>query len=317
MLAFGWSPLVLLNTAGDGHNDAVMLAWLAAGLLLMVTERPVPGLTVLLLAGAIKAPALLVTPIAVVWHLRSARPRRLRETAFGLALGALAIALLYLPFWAGQETLSATLGEAGYATASIATVADRILTTRLTPDQARVVTTLLFRGGFAAVYLVLLSQCRAATRQRLLSLGFWAVFAYLALGAFWFMPWYASWALLLATMAACRTTIVPALVLTSTAMLNHAVFGFGAAIVRASPSSTRIEALAALTIWAAPVLTVAWLLIRWRRRPHPIADRPLLASDLRGAGDHSPRQASTSAFDEGPGGRAGHRQEGSCQERLR
>lgn len=292
-LLYAWSPLVLFNTSGDGHNDAVMLALVLLGLYFLVRDSPVLSLVFLMGAIAVKAVALLLLPLAVHWLWRSERPHRRREALLGLGLGAILVWAAYLPFWAGLQSFASVRGEAGFFTASLATVFYRLLQFWLAPGTAEVITNLAGRGLYLLIYAFLLWRVspkpearlgatkgqpglpihkeREGTRlepaHRLLYTGFWAVFLYLAIGAFWFMPWYALWPLALAATAADRQVVVPALVLSATAMLSHAVFGFGAATLGLSATSTRVEAFAAFVIWSAPLLSAAVTV--WHREQHP------------------------------------------------
>jgi alpha-1,6-mannosyltransferase len=273
VIMFGWSPLLILNIGMDGHNDAVMVAFLLAGVYFMVKGKPLVGLPLIMLAAAVKAPALLALPAAVLWQLRSQHPHSMRRTLAGLAIGAAAVLALYVPFWAGAGTFDSIRGEGGYFTASIATVLDRGLSRFTNPANAEVIANLFLRGGFLLVYALILLNCKGgpAALLRACSLSF---FTYLALGAFWFMPWYAIWPLALAAASTEPRTVVPCLLLSITAMLSHAIFGFLAATLGVNASSTAIEVLAVLAIWPLPLASAVYLNVgrftsmdlRWPRR---------------------------------------------------
>ncbi len=62
------NPLVLMHFVSGGHNDALMLGLLVAGLTMALEGRFVAGTLIVVLAGAIKAPALLGLPfVAMAW----------------------------------------------------------------------------------------------------------------------------------------------------------------------------------------------------------------------------------------------------------
>ncbi len=62
------NPLVLMHFVSAGHNDALMLGLLVAGMTIALEGRFVVGTLLVVLAGAIKAPALLGLPfVAMAW----------------------------------------------------------------------------------------------------------------------------------------------------------------------------------------------------------------------------------------------------------
>jgi hypothetical protein len=234
-----------------------MIAFLLAAALLLVSGRPVPGIVFIFVAALVKAPALLALPPALVWLLRSGRNHRQRELLVGLLCGVLVTVACYLPFWEGTNTLEALRGEGGYFTASLGTVLHRALTRASEDATATLLTNVALRGAFLAIFAALLLRLRGSG-EAFLQCCAWTFFVYLALGAFWFMPWYAIWPLAFASATADRGTVMPALVLSITAMLSHAVFGFGASSLGMSASSGRIEVLATALIWSLPLAAALW-----------------------------------------------------------
>jgi len=89
------SPLVLTTLLGGGHNDALMVGLLVAGLAVARRVGPGPGIALCALAGGVKAPALLaVVFLGWNWWPRGGIPRRaagvLAGTGIAIAtLGAL------------------------------------------------------------------------------------------------------------------------------------------------------------------------------------------------------------------------------------
>jgi hypothetical protein len=226
-------------------------------------DRTLVGLVLLLLAAAVKAPALLALPLAVAWAIRGRPRERMPQALAGLVLGGAAVLALYLPFWEGPRTFAALVGEGGYYTASIGTVVHRLLQRLTSEGAAAVIANLVLRGGFLALYGVAIMRVvgRGDALMKVCAIAF---FLYLALAAFWFMPWYAVWPLGLAAASAQRAAIIPCLLLALTAMLNHAVFGFGAAALGVSPASSAVEAAATLAIWSAPLAGAG--VLAWKSR---------------------------------------------------
>ncbi|MGH3545030.1 MAG: polyprenol phosphomannose-dependent alpha 1,6 mannosyltransferase MptB [Mycobacteriales bacterium] len=64
-LAIG-CPLLLVHSVSGAHNDVIMLALVVAGLVYLARHRPIPAGLLLGAAVAVKAPALLMLPFAVL-----------------------------------------------------------------------------------------------------------------------------------------------------------------------------------------------------------------------------------------------------------
>lgn len=65
------NPLMVVHLVGGPHNDLLMIGFLAAGVLLTLDRRHIPGIAMVTLAGAIKATALVALPFLVwVWASR-------------------------------------------------------------------------------------------------------------------------------------------------------------------------------------------------------------------------------------------------------
>jgi alpha-1,6-mannosyltransferase len=93
------SPLVLLELVAAGHNDALMIGLLAAGVTLAMERRPMLGIALCAIAATIKLPAAAgIAFIAVAWaraEWTAAGPARGQAAAKALALsGAAAVAVL-------------------------------------------------------------------------------------------------------------------------------------------------------------------------------------------------------------------------------
>lgn len=65
------NPVTVVHLVGGPHNDLLMIGLLALGALLLLQGRPVPGIVLVTLAGAIKATGLLTLPFLVlIWAAR-------------------------------------------------------------------------------------------------------------------------------------------------------------------------------------------------------------------------------------------------------
>ncbi|WP_461119773.1 polyprenol phosphomannose-dependent alpha 1,6 mannosyltransferase MptB [Saccharothrix stipae] len=80
------NPLMLVHLIGGAHNDLLMVGLLAAGVLLVLDRRHVPGIAVVTLAFAVKATAVVALPFLVlVWagRLGGTRAARLGKAIAG------------------------------------------------------------------------------------------------------------------------------------------------------------------------------------------------------------------------------------------
>ncbi len=106
-LGVAWSPLFLLEGAGNGHNDLAMVALAVGGLLAYQRGRPWTGYLLLILAALVKYSALLLVALVLLSWLRRQEGWRQRFLLVGkLALLGLALLVLAnLPFWQGPQSV--------------------------------------------------------------------------------------------------------------------------------------------------------------------------------------------------------------------
>lgn len=109
-LLYAWNPLILVETAGSGHNDAVMMTFALLGLLLVVRGRTSTGLPLIALSVFVKYLSGLLLFFAVVAVVARAESRREAATTVGRAGVATLVLLvaIFWPFWAGLRTFAAT-----------------------------------------------------------------------------------------------------------------------------------------------------------------------------------------------------------------
>ena len=145
--AFAWNPLVLIETAGNGHNDALVLALLLAGLVCLVPRRSATSDTALrlslfgavalfVLSGLVKflsGVASLFLLVAWLGRYRSRTQRIQVLVAIG-ACGLAVTAVLFAPWLELPDSLDPILRQTGgnlYANAVpdlvSLTIADQIL----------------------------------------------------------------------------------------------------------------------------------------------------------------------------------------------
>jgi alpha-1,6-mannosyltransferase len=195
----GWCPLLLWETAGNGHNDAIMVFFSAAAVGAAVGKRWLWVFPLLALSVLVKFTTLLLGPVLLVWLLRRPDARR-RTILAGLGLAALITVVAYVPFWAGTATLTFLHRPGMSFILSPATLLHGVLVGTLGDHRARGVAYGLTGAAFALLYVWTLWRVRPG-ETALLDAGFDGLFWYLMLASWWFWPWYLGW---LAPLAAWR-----------------------------------------------------------------------------------------------------------------
>jgi hypothetical protein len=175
----GWNPLLALQSAGGGHNDVWMMAFVLAALVLADRGRTVLAGVSWAVAVFVKWIVLGLLPLAVL----AARRQRTLWLAFATGAAALAAGASAL---FGTGWLTALSGAGGRRSAY--SVPSRLSELGLPRSLALAVVAV----GAAAVFAVL---CRSAFRGRA-RLGAGAVL--LLLVTPWLLPWYTVWAVPLA-----------------------------------------------------------------------------------------------------------------------
>jgi alpha-1,6-mannosyltransferase len=191
--AYLWNPMVVVELAGEGHNDAIMVVLVLLALALSIRRRAAGGL--IAMAAAILAkylPALFVPlQAAYLWRTLLDSHRRLaRQVAVGVAVAVFLAAALYAPYWAGVETFSGIklTGGVGH-TGSTPTMMLEVLSRVATESAMRPVVT-----AVAACVLVVYVATRAINvrdEQTLLRAAAGASVAYVLLASPSYWPWYA------------------------------------------------------------------------------------------------------------------------------
>jgi hypothetical protein len=110
--AFWWNPVVIIEAAGEGHNDAVMLAAVMFSLWCLQKRSPVIAAAGLTAGVLTKWVPVLFAPAFVVHSWRNGM-LTWRTIAEGAAVVAAIIVAAFWPFWAGAATFGG-LRESSY-----------------------------------------------------------------------------------------------------------------------------------------------------------------------------------------------------------
>jgi len=193
MVFWLWNPLVLIEFAGAGHNDVLMLVGLLLGLWLYLRGWLRLAFAAVALAAMVKLVALVVLPI-LLWHRVTALAgwrARAWETARLAWPPVLVGALCLGPFWAGAATLG-PLKESDHYYSSAGHIARIMLEWFLAPRPAGEIV----RGTIVAILLIgyaLILWRTPGDDNRLLAACTSAMLLLIVLWPF-FVPWYCAWA---------------------------------------------------------------------------------------------------------------------------
>ncbi|HZU69806.1 MAG TPA: hypothetical protein VFA09_21215 [Ktedonobacteraceae bacterium] len=260
-LLYAWNPLVLIEIAGNGHNEAALILLLLLAIWLYVQGSgiwyEIGALVLLGLAAAINFIALLVAVLFAWFVVRNYRgiARVSRNAGWRIALVLIPVVLLYIPYWHGSSTYLAITSNTSIEPAGISFV--NMLATPLraffsflavvsnyhSPDvepipaaNATVLGTCIFL--YALIYLYLLGKMRKSEQEEnkqerpqgtSLPYTSWSIalvgYIILAVGAFW--PSFVLWALWVTALRRFDALNISVLLLSYTALLIYPLLSIG------------------------------------------------------------------------------------------
>lgn len=219
----GWNPLLQFEAAGNGHNDVVMAFFAVAALHAALRRRWLAVFPLLALSAASKEVFAVLGPLLLVYLLSRADVPR-RTVALSLAIGVGIVVLLYVPFFAGSDTLAGLGRESDHVTASPGALL-YLVVERLHPLRWQLVLDLMKLvawPAFLIAYALMLRAVASSPRpERLSSSSFWVLFLLLVLLTWWFMPWYLFWLVPLAALTADARCVALAALFSACVMLSY------------------------------------------------------------------------------------------------
>lgn len=221
LLIVGLNPVLLVYGIGGAHNDFIAVLAMAVGMYALAQGRQARSAVMFVVSCAIKAPAALIIPFALV----GTRPRR--RLVLGLVAGLAIAFVLSLALFGAGGIAGYTRGlhnEATHASPhSFPGWLGRHLgisgSERLSPFLREVGITILL--GAVAALLVL-----TARGLNWISAAGWATLA-LLLTTTWLVPWYVVWLLPLTALSASRRLPWAALAFTAWIVLVQLPLGLG------------------------------------------------------------------------------------------
>ncbi len=197
-LIFLWNPFIVFRIAGNGHNDATMMAF-ALGAFYCIARRSWRwAVPLLALSICIKYSTALIVPPVLVYGWFSAGGADRRRLIEGTGLALLLALIVFAPFWRGADTFKTFIQNTNLVITSVPEVVMVMLHPAATVDAPDRGLKLAGYLVFAAVFLgVLAALFRRPAFERLVA-GCAIVFiAYLTVCTWWFRPWYFIWFLAL------------------------------------------------------------------------------------------------------------------------
>ncbi|MEO8288882.1 MAG: hypothetical protein ABI670_20905 [Chloroflexota bacterium] len=293
-LFYAWNPLVLFEVMGNGHNDAIVVMFMLAGVYAFVLARRWAVLPALVAGALTKFVPILLVPVAVaaIWRdrlplIRSKRRRapddppptvttydRLTSLGIGAVISVGLGLVLYAPFWTGLSGILPR-NRGNLFTVSIPKlVVDTLVRDMGVPEataQFIVRNTAYALVGLIAVGLALwILKARDATTPeerdklvgRTLSAFYEIIFAYLAIAALWFQPWYLMWLVALTAPLARIVNVHRTLLFCIGGVANYFVWDFILLWNHSDPRSIQIAA--AIAVYTLPFLYTLYVWLRPR-----------------------------------------------------
>jgi hypothetical protein len=276
-LLYGWNPLQQFETAGNGHNDALMVLFLALALLLVIRgPRPLalPALGAGLLVKVTLAP---LVPLFALAPLLGGRPwsERWRQLGLGLALAALLVGAFYAPYWEGRASLP-FLDRGNWFTASPPTLLRELFRRWQEFETAGKTAATISAALFGLVALALLARLglrersapEASAADASIRTGYHLFFAYLVLACLWWQPWYLLVLLVFAALSGDRALADRANLFCLGGLLSYPVFKYVWAVHQADwhLDYLKIMAVSVVAIFTLPLLHLA-VSVRATREP--------------------------------------------------
>ena len=192
-LAYLWNPLIVMEFAGEGHNDAVMIFFSMAAIAAAIGFRPTISVIAQVLGIMTKYLPLLFLP-AQLWYLWRAR-RNGGQLALQLVTAAavgLAIAIfLYAPLWAGLHSFDGIMKRTGSISGSATLFGATAWFLKHSPlkASAQPIATALLAGPMLA--WILWSAVRVKDAADLARTCAWISLAFVLVASPDYWPWYA------------------------------------------------------------------------------------------------------------------------------
>lgn len=195
---FAWNPLLLYSTAGNAHNDVVMMLFISLGMYWLTRGNYTLAALAETAGALIKFIPALLLPLVIVAGIRhmTGWRARTRFVVVTVAVCAAMVAASYSPYWQGGDILGLAR-RSDLFTTSLSTLARLFLPG---PIQERFASLLITRGALILLSAWVIRQMRQVWRgdqEAPIRAAVSVLLFYLLIAAPWFEAWYAIWPLAL------------------------------------------------------------------------------------------------------------------------
>jgi len=195
-LLYLWNPVIIVEFAAEGHNDALMILCVLAALLLTVSGWPALALIALLLGVLTKyVPLILLLALLTYfwcsWRKGAARIHLIGRVLLGLCAGLGLAVLFYRPLWAGTATFQG-LREQGTPEINASITGGLAWALAHSPLRAALTPLISVVLGGVFALSVLLASWRVRDITGLLRAGAGISLVYVLLASPYYFPWYAT-----------------------------------------------------------------------------------------------------------------------------
>ncbi|MPZ13328.1 MAG: hypothetical protein GEU73_02685 [Chloroflexi bacterium] len=258
---FAWNPLVLLELAGNGHNDAVALVPAVLAMGFWARRTSIAATAALMASFLMKATVVVIAP-ALLWPSlrRAVVERRIPWWLLSHAVPALVLYILaWLPFWTDDRP-TGFLREGNQYFQSLTSLLVAAIPLMWQAIGLRFIQVVLM--GFFVVFCV--SQLRSLAEEGTAALrAVWRImlFFLLVVSPF-FSAWYVIWLTLIAALIAERRATVLTTALCVGSLATYMVQFVVRPLAAPTLGLAQINALGLLTALAPFV--ASWVVLRWR-----------------------------------------------------
>lgn len=231
---FAWNPLVIYSTAGNGHNDAVMMFFAVLGFFFLARGRLTLAALSEMGGALVKFIPALLFPIILLAGLKRLTTWRAR-LQYLVVTGTASTAMLvisYGHYWRGGDILNEDR-RAHMFTTSLATLAKAAIQIRYSPNLADLIVSRaagLLIVAWLAWHLLVLWRMKSSPRdwdwQPYVSTGVSVLLFYLLVACLYFQPWYTLWPLALAALLPDTWLSRGTLVVTLAGIMKMPIFDF-------------------------------------------------------------------------------------------
>lgn len=278
-----WNPLVLFETAGNGHNDIVMVFFALLALYYLAQRRHLWSIPLLTISALVKYSSGLLLPGVLLSLIATGKDLKQKViwSLGGLALAGIALGLFTRPFGMAFS-LVALFGLEELYRSSPATLLFMALQGNFPPATAGDIVKGTVALSMGVLYLIELSRFikrgLLASLDSLVYFGYQSTF-FLLLLIPRFHPWFVTWLLGLGVLLVDSEPSRRAVLFSFTAFLSHIVYYYIWGIYGDQVNYFTIEVMANVLIFIPPVVYWMWSRARGRQMLLAEMDRKIVTQE--------------------------------------